>query len=156
MLDLGIRGWMADFGEYTPTNARTRYPGGYWGDEDHGNSLGEKSGFSDVGYKFFFILFVSGEILHQTISEEWARLNRELLEENDMLNEVMYWMRAGGPRSKYYQSMTWAGDQAVDWTKSDGLKSSIVAALSLAVTGVGMSHSDIGGYTGSVALGNYG
>ena len=129
MLDLGIRGWMADFGEYTPTNARTGYPGAFWGDDDH------------------------SEILHQTISEEWARVNRELLEENDMLSEVMYWMRAGGPRSKYYQSMTWAGDQAVDWTRSDGLKSSIIAALSLAVTGVGMSHSDIGGYTGSVALG---
>ena len=49
-------------------------------------------------------------------------------------------------------SMSWAGDQAVDWTQSDGLKSSIVAALSLAVGGVGMSHSDIGGYTGSAGL----
>ena len=24
MIDLGISGWMADFGEYTPTNARTQ------------------------------------------------------------------------------------------------------------------------------------
>ena len=30
--------------------------------------------------------------------------------------------------------------QAVDWSGSDGLKSSIVAALSLAVSGVGVSH----------------
>ena len=96
-----------------------------------------------------------GEILHQTIAEEWARVNREVLEENDMLDEVMYWMRAGGPRSKYYQSMSWAGDQTVDWTRSDGLKSSIIGALSLAVTGVGMSHSDVGGYTSSVAFGKF-
>ena len=41
MLDLGIRGWMADFGEYTPTNARTKYPGNYWGD-DHGNIATKK------------------------------------------------------------------------------------------------------------------
>lgn len=43
--------------------------------------------------------------------------------------------------------MSWAGDQAVDWTQSDGLKSSIIAALSLATGGMGLSHSDIGGYT---------
>ena len=43
--------------------------------------------------------------------------------------------------------MSWAGDQTVDWTISDGLPSSIVAALSLAVSGMGLSHSDIGGYT---------
>ena len=51
--------------------------------------------------------------------------------------------------------MSWAGDQAVDWTKSDGLPSSIVAALSLAVSGMGLSHSDIGGYTSVPQLGKY-
>ena len=40
--------------------------------------------------------------------------------------------------------MSWAGDQAVDWTASDGLKSSIIGALSLACGGMGLSHSDIG------------
>ena len=44
-------------------------------------------------------------------------------------------MRAGGIKSKHHQVMSWAGDQTVDWTKSDGLPSSIVAALSLAVSG---------------------
>ena len=34
----------------------------------------------------------------------------------------------------------------MDWTASDGLKSTIVAALSLAVSGMGLSHSDIGGF----------
>lgn len=46
-----------------------------------------------------------------------------------------------------------AGDQCVDWTASDGLKSSIVAALSLALSGFGLSHSDIGGYTTAKQLG---
>ena len=36
--------------------------------------------------------------------------------------------------------MSWAGDQTVDWSFSDGLPSSIVAALSLAVSGMGLSH----------------
>ena len=48
--------------------------------------------------------------------------------------------------------MSWAGDQTVDWTASDGVPSSITAALSLAVSGMGLSHSDIGGYTGSAAF----
>ena len=49
--------------------------------------------------------------------------------------------------------MSWAGDQTVDWTQSDGLPSSIVSALSLAASGMGLTHSDIGGYTGSSLYG---
>ena len=41
----------------------------------------------------------------------------------------------------YFKVMSWAGDQTVDWSFSDGLPSSIVAALSLAVSGMGLSHS---------------
>ena len=39
--------------------------------------------------------------------------------------------------------MSWAGDQTVDWTKSDGLPSSIVAALSLAVSGKNIDNTDV-------------
>jgi hypothetical protein len=49
-----------------------------------------------------------------------------------------------GLGSKFSQLMSWAGDQTVDWTASDGLPSSVIAALSLAVSGMGLSHSDIG------------
>lgn len=79
LLDLGMAGWMADFGEYTPTNAVSAAEASWWGQADR------------------------GEILHQKISEDWASLNRELLEENGMLGEVLFWMRAGGIRSKEYQ-----------------------------------------------------
>ena len=68
--------------------------------------------------------------------------------------DVVFWMRSGNIKSKHHQVMSWAGDQTVDWTKSDGLASSIVAALSLAVSGMGLSHSDIGGYTSIPQLGN--
>jgi alpha-glucosidase len=43
--------------------------------------------------------------------------------------------------------MAWAGDQNVDWSEDDGLISVIPAALSLAVCGMGLHHSDMGGYT---------
>jgi len=106
-LDLGVAGWMADFGEYTPTEARSAYAAPWWGEED------------------------GKEILHQTYAENWASLNRELLEENNVLDEVFFFMRSGGKTSKNFQMASWAGDQNVDWTDADGLKSSIIAALSL-------------------------
>merc|ERR1719334_582754 len=118
---------MADFGEYTPVEARSNYPARWWGSEH-------------------------GEMLHQVFPVEWAKLSREALEEAGQLGQVMYWMRSGGLRSKEHQVMSWAGDQTVDWTLSDGLPSSIVSALSLAVSGMGLTHSDIGGYTGSSLL----
>lgn len=43
--------------------------------------------------------------------------------------------------------MTWAGDQNVDWSYSDGLPSVIPAALSLGMSGIGLTHFDIGLYT---------
>ena len=120
---------MADFGEYTPMSASTKFNGRWWGEE-------------------------SSEILHTYLPQDWARINREAVEESGKLGDVLFWMRSGGINSKYHQVMSWAGDQTVDWTKSDGLPSSIVAALSLAVSGMGLSHSDIGGYTSFPQLSN--
>jgi len=79
-------------------------------------------------------------------------LNKEVIAEAGLEDEILYFMRSGGLKSKDYQQISWAGDQAVDWTQSDGLMSSITAALSLACGGMGMSHSDIGGYTGTPIL----
>ena len=130
LMDMEFAGWMADFGEYTPMDARTAFKYRWWTDESH------------------------GEALHQSFSQSWASLNYEAINEASKSNEVIFWMRSGGRRSKYNLGMTWAGDQNVDWSKSDGLKSSIVAALSLAVSGgVGLSHSDIGGYTSFPEIG---
>merc|ERR1711976_440730 len=128
VIDLGFAGWMADFGEYTPLEGRSGFGARWWGQDQ-------------------------GEVLHQVISQEWARLNREVVEENGKLGDIMYWMRSGGVQSKFYQVMSWAGDQLVDWSQSDGLPSSIVSALSLAVSGMGLTHSDIGGYTGEPLVG---
>ena len=43
--------------------------------------------------------------------------------------------------------LMWAGDQNVDWSMSDGAASTVPAALSLGLSGVGLTHFDIGGYT---------
>ena len=41
----------------------------------------------------------------------------------------------------------WAGDQNVDFSYGDGLPSTIPAALGMGMSGIGVNHYDIGGYT---------
>ncbi len=36
LIDLGMSGWMADFGEYVPLEARSHYPSKSWNVKDHG------------------------------------------------------------------------------------------------------------------------
>jgi len=43
--------------------------------------------------------------------------------------------------------LLWAGDQAVDFSRHDGLQTVICAALSSGLLGNAYHHSDIGGYT---------
>ena len=59
----------------------------------------------------------------------------------------LFFMSDGSTGSQKYSTMMWAGDQNVDWSLDDGLASVVPAALSLAMTGHGLHHSDIGGYT---------
>ncbi|MBU1020247.1 MAG: alpha-glucosidase [Firmicutes bacterium] len=114
-LDLGIMGWMADFGEYLPTKC-VLYSG-------------------------------SGEELHNAWPDLWIQLNKEVLEENNMLSKAIFFNRAGYSNNTKYSTLIWNGDQHVDFTDDFGMKSVVRAALSLSLSGVGISHSDVGGYT---------
>lgn len=116
MIELGIDGWMADFGEYLPTDC-------------------------------YLSNGVSAEIMHNAWPALWARCNYDALKETDKLGQIMYFMRAGFTGSQKYSVMMWAGDQNVDWSLDDGLASVIPAALSSAMSGHGLHHSDVGGYT---------
>ncbi|MBP3216962.1 MAG: alpha-glucosidase, partial [Lachnospiraceae bacterium] len=116
MIGIGMSGWMADFGEYLPTDA-VLYDG------------------SDP------------ELIHNQWPAIWAKLNREAVEECGKLGEVFFFTRAGFTQTIRYSTMMWNGDQHVDWSIDDGIGSVIPAALSLAMSGYGVSHSDVGGYT---------
>ena len=116
MIGFGLSGWMADFGEYLPTDAVL-----------HNG--------------------ISAEIMHNQWPMLWAKANREAVEEAGKLGEVVFFMRAGYTGSQKYTTMMWAGDQNVDWSLDDGLPSVMTAALSLGMSGLGLHHSDIGGYT---------
>ncbi|MBQ6585329.1 MAG: hypothetical protein IJH83_00800 [Coriobacteriales bacterium] len=56
-------------------------------------------------------------------------------------------MRAGHTGSIPCTPMVWNGDQHVDWSRDQGIRTVIPASLSLAMSGVGVCHSDVGGYT---------
>lgn len=116
-IDIGIDGWMADFGEYLPTDDIKLYNG------------------------------VSPMIEHNRWPARWAQCNYDALKESDKLGEIVYFMRAGGTGSQKYCVLLWAGDQSVDFSMHDGLRTVICAALSSGMTGCGLNHSDIGGYT---------
>lgn len=115
IIGLGMRGWMADFGEYLPYDA-VCYAG-------------------------------TGKETHNEWPVLWAKCNREAVRQSGMEGECVFFMRAGGSGSGRYSTLTWAGDQCVDFSLDDGLPSVITAALSLGMSGFGLHTSDIGGYT---------
>ena len=116
-LDIGIDGWMADFGEYLPTDDIVLHSGR------------------------------SPMIEHNHWPALWAKCNYDAVSESGRLGDVVYFMRAGFTGSQKYCTLLWAGDQSVDFSRHDGLCTVICAALSVGMSGCGLTHSDIGGYT---------
>ena len=87
------------------------------------------------------------EMLHNSWPALWARLNREAIREAGAEKDVFFFTRAGYTETPKYSPMMWTGDQHVDWSEDDGIGSVIPATLSLAMSGFGITHSDVGGYT---------
>lgn len=116
LIDIGIKGWMADFGEYLPTDV---------------------------------VLYDNSDpmVRHNQWPMLWAKCNYDAVQESTHPEELVYFMRAGATGSQKYGQLLWAGDQSVNWSKDDGIVSTIPAALSSGMVGISLSHSDIGGYT---------
>ncbi|WP_298503498.1 alpha-glucosidase [uncultured Sphaerochaeta sp.] len=116
LIDFGLSGWMADFGEYLPTD----------------------------------VVLAGGKpamLEHNKWPGYWAEINKDAIEEAGKQDDIFFFMRAGCAQSLKSCRMMWAGDQNVDWSEDDGLPSVLTATLSLAMSGMGLNHSDIGGYT---------
>ena len=77
----------------------------------------------------------------------WAKVNHDAVKKSGRWGDIVYFMRAGYSGTQGYCPLLWAGDQSVDWSLDDGLASVIPAALSAGMSGNGVHHSDIGGYT---------
>ena len=89
----------------------------------------------------------SGEKVHNEYPVQWAKVNRDAIEEAGKLGDVVFFMRSGYSGSSRYSTAFWAGDQLVNWSMDDGLATVIPAAISLGFCGVGQFHSDIAGFT---------
>ncbi|MFT4524058.1 MAG: alpha-glucosidase [Bacteroidia bacterium] len=85
---------------------------------------------------------------HNRFAADWARLNREAIQEAGKEGEVIFFSRSGWTGSSKYSPVFWAGDQLVDFSKADGLPSAVNAMISSSISGMFLNHSDIGGYTG--------
>ena len=113
--------------------------------------LGLSGWMADFGeYLPVDCVLASGEdpqMLHNRWPAVWAKLNREAIEEAGVQDDVFFFTRAGHTGTVANSAMMWTGDQHVDWSVDDGLPSVIPATLSLAMSGFGITHSDVGGYT---------
>ena len=89
----------------------------------------------------------SGLAMHNRWPLLWAKCNREAVEEAGLLGDCVFFMRSGAAGSGRYSTLTWAGDQCVDWSDDDGLPSVVTAALTAGMSGFGLHCSDAGGYT---------
>ncbi len=95
----------------------------------------------------------SVETYHNTYPVEWARLNREAIEEAGMLGDVVIFNRSGHTRSPAHSLLFWQGDQLTTWDKYDGLVSALQGLINGGLSGLALNHSDTGGYT---SLSRYG
>ncbi|MCB9642966.1 MAG: alpha-glucosidase [Myxococcales bacterium] len=116
MIRVGSSGWMADFGEALPYDARL---------------------FSKE----------SPSTYHNRYPEEWAKVNREAIEEAKRGGDIVFFMRSGYTQSPRFSTLFWLGDQLVTWDIQDGLKTAITGLVSGGFSGYSLNHSDIGGYT---------
>jgi sulfoquinovosidase len=84
---------------------------------------------------------------HNQYMVDWARINREAIQEADKEGEIIFFNRAGFTGSAKHSTLFWEGDQMVSWQKHDGLPSALNGLLSSGLSGISLNHSDIGGYT---------
>ena len=85
--------------------------------------------------------------VHNSWPAMWAKLNSEAVAETGKEGEVFFFTRAGYTGTPEFSPMMWTGDHHVDWSEDDGIGAVIPATLSLAMSGFGITHSDVGGYT---------
>ncbi|EMS48824.1 Alpha-glucosidase yihQ [Triticum urartu] len=121
MADEGVSGWMADFGEGLPLDARLH--------------SGEDPVAAHNRYPELWAR------VNREFADEWKSEAGEDEEEG-----VVFFVRAGFRESSRWAMLFWEGDQMVSWQANDGIKSSVVGLLSGGLSGIPLNHSDAGGY----------
>ncbi|MGP6171680.1 TIM-barrel domain-containing protein [Microbacterium sp. A204] len=77
----------------------------------------------------------------------WQQVNQRALALAGLSEEGFVWHRSGGTLSAGQADALWLGDQTQDWSRTDGLASTVTLTQSLSASGMAQVHGDIGGYT---------
>ena len=85
----------------------------------------------------------SGALWHNRYPDAWAQLQAAALRGTDVVD----FHRAAFATSPRYARLFWMGDQLVDWSPQDGMRSALTGMLSAGLSGFALNHSDTGGYT---------
>lgn len=118
-LDLGARGWMADFAEWMPVDGVKLASG-----EDPA-------------------------LVHNRYPVLWAELNDEVVRESGLADEVNVYMRSGHLFSQRHVQILWAGDQRTSFEADDGLPTVVPIGLGVSAVGFPFYAHDIAGYQSS-------
>ena len=110
-----------------------------------------KAFMADFGeYLPFDATLKSGELpilTHNRYPEDWARIQRRALRRAGLEKTGFFWTRSASLLTPSFTSVQWVGDQLVSWDNRDGIKSALNGILTGGLSGLTLSHSDIGGYT---------
>ena len=88
---------------------------------------------------------------HGTYPSVWASVAASIA--GRLCKDSLHFMRTASPQSPRHVPLFWLGDQLTSWDAQDGLASLPRALLSAALSGLGVTHFDVGGYT-SLSLRN--
>ncbi|EOD52351.1 putative alpha-glucosidase protein [Neofusicoccum parvum UCRNP2] len=94
---------------------------------------------------------VSPRLFHNEYPAAWARLLREVVEELGIANDTIGFHRSAATFSARDTNLFWVGDQNIDTSREDGMRAAISSALHVGFSGFAQSHSDVGGYTNTLA-----
>jgi len=89
----------------------------------------------------------NAEVYHNRYAADWAKVNHDAVLETGMDKDITFFMRAAYTGSSKHSAMNWNGDQLVNWSRDNGFATVIPGTISMGFTGIGYTHSDLGGYT---------
>ena len=93
------------------------------------------------------------DVYHNQYPVDWMKLNRTAIREAGLTGEVLTYNRAGYTQTPRHSLMIWEGDQLTTWGFYDGFQSAIRGLINGGLSGITLNHSDIGGYTSIMQLG---
>lgn len=84
---------------------------------------------------------------HHQYVQDWARLNREIIDELSLPQERLFMMRSGYSQTAGLTPLFWLDYQNTSWDANDGLQSAVIGLINSGMSGIGINHSETGGYT---------